>query len=194
MQKLLFLKIAIFVLSANTQNIMYNKTLCNPKFNISVAFEIAQSKGNFPRSIDPDAVPFIKGEIYQKEGFSSIKIAEQNEPFIISDVRGQTQFVFPVQYNPVTKTLRIYSEITFSTEQTNLRKNIVDFSILLGIISSIIGIISSWRKKRKKNSNNKKQTITNSQPQKTKGEINIDNSRTINIINTNIYNIINYQN
>jgi hypothetical protein len=74
--------------------------------------EIAPSKGNLSRSIDPETVPYLKGEVYNQNAFFPGTLATLNEPFIMRDVRGQTLFVYPVQYNPVTKTLRIYSEIT----------------------------------------------------------------------------------
>jgi len=80
--------------------------------------EIAPSKGNLPRSIDPETVPFVKGEVYEQNAFFPGKLAELNEPFIMRDVRGQALYVFPVQYNPVTKILRIYSEITVTVNYT----------------------------------------------------------------------------
>jgi len=82
------------------------------------SIEIAPSKGNLPRSIDPETVPFVKGEVYEQNAFFPGKLAELNEPFIMRDVRGQALYVFPVQYNPVTKILRIYSEITVTVNYT----------------------------------------------------------------------------
>jgi len=64
--------------------------------------EIAPSKGNLSRTIDPKTVPFEKGEIYQKNGFYPGTLANLREPFIMRDVRGQSVDVYPVQYNPVT--------------------------------------------------------------------------------------------
>jgi len=80
--------------------------------------EIAPSKGNLPRSIDPATVPFVKGEIYQKDGFYPGTLASLREPFIMRDIRGQSLDVFPVQYNPVTKILRVYSEIIVTVNYT----------------------------------------------------------------------------
>jgi hypothetical protein len=80
--------------------------------------EIAPSKGNLTRSIDPNSVPFVKGEVYQIDGFFPGTLASLREPFIMRDVRGQSVDVFPVQYNPVTKLLRVYSEITITVVST----------------------------------------------------------------------------
>jgi len=80
--------------------------------------EIAPSKGNLTRNIDPNTVPFVKGEVYQKDGFFPGTLASLREPFIMRDVRGQSVDVYPLQYNPVTKTLRVYSEITVTINST----------------------------------------------------------------------------
>ena len=80
--------------------------------------EIAPSKGNLLRSVDPSTVPFVKGEVYQRDGFFPGTLASLREPFIMRDIRGQSVDVFPVQYNPVTKVLRVYSEITVSVHNT----------------------------------------------------------------------------
>ncbi len=73
--------------------------------------DIAPSKGNLSRSVNPNEVPFAKGTVYEKNAFYPQNLASVREPYIIRDLRGQSLDVFPVQYNPVTKTLRIYSDI-----------------------------------------------------------------------------------
>ena len=80
--------------------------------------EIAPSKGSLPRSLNPETIPYKKGVIYEKDAFFPGVFASPNEPFIMRDIRGQTIFVYPVQYNPVTKTIRIYSEITVTVNYT----------------------------------------------------------------------------
>ncbi|MCL2168061.1 MAG: C25 family cysteine peptidase [Lentimicrobiaceae bacterium] len=80
--------------------------------------EIAPSKGNLPRSINPSNIPFEKGEVYQIDDFFPGTLANLREPFIMRDVRGESLDVYPVQYNPVTKILRIYSEITVTVRNT----------------------------------------------------------------------------
>ncbi len=74
--------------------------------------EIAPSKGDFPRTIDPATVPYTYGETYGKdEFFPSIQVGLY-EPYIIRDLRGQNMITYPFAYNPVTKTLRVYHEMT----------------------------------------------------------------------------------
>ena len=80
--------------------------------------EIAPSKGNLIRSIDPKTIPFVKGDVYQENEFYPGTLASLKDPFIMRDVRGQSVDVYPVQYNPVTKILRVYSEITVTINNT----------------------------------------------------------------------------
>ena len=73
--------------------------------------EVAPSKGDFPRSIDPEDVPYTYGAMYQQDAFYPSQIAYLDEPYIHRDVRGQNIVVTPYLYNPVTKTLRVYTHI-----------------------------------------------------------------------------------
>ena len=89
--------------------------------------EIAPSKGNLSRNINPATVPFVKGEVYSVDAFFPGTLASLREPFIMRDVRGQSLDVYPVQYNPVTKILRVYSEITVNVVY-NTNKGINEFT------------------------------------------------------------------
>jgi PKD repeat protein len=74
--------------------------------------EIAPSKGNLYRNVDPATVPYTYGPAYQADAFFPGILAGVRDPFIARDLRGQTILLYPFQYNPVTKVLRVYSEIT----------------------------------------------------------------------------------
>lgn len=74
--------------------------------------EIAPSKGVIYRNQDPSQVAYEYGEIYNRDAFWPANKADLNTPFIMRDVRGQAVSVFPFAYNPVQKTLRIYTDIT----------------------------------------------------------------------------------
>ncbi len=77
---------------------------------------IAPSKGNLTRDIDPSSIPYSYGKVYSHDAFYPSDIAFLRQPYILRDYRGQTIVFTPFQYNPVTKTLRIYTE--FSVEMT----------------------------------------------------------------------------
>ena len=74
--------------------------------------EIAPSKGDFSRQIDPATVPYTYGECYNQDAFFPSSNLDLYEPYIIRDFRGQNMAVYPFAYNPVTKTLRVYYNMT----------------------------------------------------------------------------------
>ncbi len=73
---------------------------------------IAPSKGYLSRKIDPALVPYELGEVYGKDAFFPRAMASLRTPYIMRDHRGVVVEVTPFQYNPVTRILRAYSEIT----------------------------------------------------------------------------------
>jgi hypothetical protein len=72
---------------------------------------IAPSKGNFSRTILPKNVPYEYGKPYEEDAFFPGELAKLDSPYIIRDYRGQALQVYPFQYNPVSKVLRIFTEI-----------------------------------------------------------------------------------
>jgi hypothetical protein len=82
--------------------------------------EIAPSKGNFTRDIDPASVPYTYGISYSQNQFYPGKLAELSDPYILRDLRGQTVIFYPYQYNPVTKVLRVYTNLEVSVAQDGL--------------------------------------------------------------------------
>ena len=74
--------------------------------------EVAPSKGDFSRQIDPSSVPYTYGECYTKDAFFPASNVGLYEPYIIRDFRGQNIAVYPFAYNPVSKTLRVYYNMT----------------------------------------------------------------------------------
>jgi Peptidase family C25./Propeptide_C25. len=73
---------------------------------------VAPSKGNLLRKVDPATVPYPYGPAYERNEFFPNSIAALQAPFVMRDVRGQTLWVSPVQYNPVARVLRVYTELT----------------------------------------------------------------------------------
>ena len=74
--------------------------------------EVAPSKGDFSRSINPDDVPYTYGEAYSTDAFFPSENVGLYEPYILRDFRGQNMVVYPFAYNPVTHTLRVYYNMT----------------------------------------------------------------------------------
>jgi hypothetical protein len=78
--------------------------------------EVAPCKGNLYRDVDPASVPYIYGSAYSQNQFYPGRLVELQQPYIVRDLRGQAVWVFPFQYNPVTKELRVYTEINFKVK------------------------------------------------------------------------------
>ena len=81
--------------------------------------EIAPSKGNFSRQIDPASVPYTYGAMYSQNAFYPAAQAYLEAPYILRDFRGQNIMVRPFAYNPVTKTLRVYHHMTIEMRKVS---------------------------------------------------------------------------
>jgi hypothetical protein len=76
------------------------------------------SKGNLLRTVDPVSIPFQEGPHYSFNEFYPGKLASLGSPYIQHQFRGQSIHFYPVQYNPVTHTLRLYSSIDVTVSET----------------------------------------------------------------------------
>lgn len=72
---------------------------------------VAPSKGVITRNIDPATVSYDFDSFYQTDQWFPEETAHAREPYIMRDVRGLTVVLNPVQYNPATKTLRVYTSV-----------------------------------------------------------------------------------
>ncbi len=103
-------KFAAALVIPNTGNTAVE--IVDGKFTEISGIQISPSKGNLSRRIDPAAVPFHFGAAYEKDEFFPGRLADLQQPFIFREVRGQSVWIYPFQYNPKTKVLRVYSEMT----------------------------------------------------------------------------------
>jgi len=83
---------------------------------------IAPSKGNIFRDVDPSTIPYSFSETYNEDKFYPSNLVSLGEPYILRDVRGQGVIINPIQYNPITKTLRIYNKMIINVEEDNVNK------------------------------------------------------------------------
>jgi hypothetical protein len=79
---------------------------------------IAPSKGNLLRSVDPSTVPYELGAAYGRDELYPSAVAALGRPYIMRDHRGVTVRINPVQYNPVSKVLRVHSRVTVEIATT----------------------------------------------------------------------------
>ena len=91
------------------------------------SMEVAPSKGDFPRTINPEDVPYTYGEAYSTDAFFPAQNVGLYEPYILRDFRGQNMVVYPFAYNPISKTLRVYYNMTIEMFSDGIsNENIID--------------------------------------------------------------------
>jgi hypothetical protein len=73
--------------------------------------DVAPSKGNLLRTTDPATVAFVKGDVYRTNAFYPAELAVLQAPYLVRAQRGVVVDMHPLQYNPVRRTLRIYTSM-----------------------------------------------------------------------------------
>ena len=90
--------------------------------------DIAPSKGNLNRSINPLDINFSFNDIYMNNLNYPENIVSLGEPYILRDLRGQVVVFNPFQYNPIERKLRVYTNIivevtNYGVDQRNIISN-----------------------------------------------------------------------
>jgi len=81
---------------------------------------VAPSKGNLLRNVNPSEIPYKFGKQYTVDSFYPSKIGSLRTPYIVRDYRAQTILIQPIQYNPITKVLRVYYNITIELTEDGI--------------------------------------------------------------------------
>ncbi|MBU0519961.1 hypothetical protein KJ564_13625, partial [bacterium] len=79
--------------------------------------KVIPSKGHLLRTVNPEEVPYEFGPVYQEDAWYPGNIAELRTPYVMRDLRGQVIELNTFQYNPVTETLRVYTDITVAVSK-----------------------------------------------------------------------------
>ncbi len=74
--------------------------------------DVAPSKGILSRAVDPASVPHEFGEPYFVDADFPGDLVAMRPPYVLRDRRGVVVETYPLQYNPVTRVLRVYDRIT----------------------------------------------------------------------------------
>jgi len=74
--------------------------------------DVVPSRGFILRTVDPADVPWTFGGSYHDDSFYPGLLTASGEPYILRDHRGMVVTVYPFQYNPVKRILRVYTSIT----------------------------------------------------------------------------------
>lgn len=73
--------------------------------------QVAPSKGSILRPVDPSTIPYTFSSVYEEDAFYPSELVTTGTPFLMRDVRGCVIRFNPFQYNPYTRTLRVYRKI-----------------------------------------------------------------------------------
>ena len=73
---------------------------------------ILPSKGNILRNVDINSVPHVKGDVYTINSDFPTDIYELKDPYILRDFRGQVIQLNPFQYNPITRNMKVFTNVT----------------------------------------------------------------------------------
>ncbi|MEO6902415.1 MAG: C25 family cysteine peptidase [Bacteroidia bacterium] len=108
--------------------------------------EIAPSKGVINISDDASKVAYEYGAAYQNNTFYPGNLSELREAHIMRNVRGQVLDIYPFQYNPVTKTLRVYYNLVI---QASVNRSIDGANCIYN--SNDLGVTNSFNEMYKSN-------------------------------------------
>lgn len=114
-------KMASSIILPNTGS--YTTTVISEKHTDLSSVLLAPSKGNIMRNVKPESVPFTYGEGYQRDAFFPSTLVKANDPYIARSIRGCSIDANMIQYNPVKKVLRVYTEMIVR----------IDFNTLQGV-------------------------------------------------------------
>jgi hypothetical protein len=104
------------------QNAEMTYEILSSKYTDYPNIAVAPSKGTVSRQVDIKNVPYTKNAVYMTNGFFPGNLAQLDAPYMLRDVQGQAVSFQPFQYNPVTKTLRVYEELTVRVFNRNAGK------------------------------------------------------------------------
>ena len=92
---------------------------------------VAPSKGTILRTTDPATVAHTFDSFYETDGWYPSEVAYARDPYIMRDVRGLTVVVNPFQYNPSTRTLRVYTNLIVEARKSGAgRTNVLNSTIM----------------------------------------------------------------
>ena len=113
---------------------MMNYEIISSEFIDYENINIAPSKGNISRLVNPDNVEYSFNDIYESDLFYPSSPVKMNDPYVLRDLRGQAIEFTHFQYYANSKTLRVYTNLVVrffdnGVDQRNIMPNRVNNSI-----------------------------------------------------------------
>ena len=109
------------------ENVTGQVEIVSSKFADETGVAVAPSKGNLYRTTDPSTIPFTFGSQYSENKFYPAQAAALEDQYNLRQIHGQRFSLYAVQYNPVTQTLRHYSEIVVRIHMQSTNKSALAF-------------------------------------------------------------------
>lgn len=79
--------------------------------------DVAPSRGPIWRMTNPDDVPYTFGKAYDTNAFFPLESANLGRPYILHDRRAVVVRWNPFKYNPRTRTLRVYTQVSLEVAE-----------------------------------------------------------------------------
>lgn len=102
------------------QNTKVTYEILESHFNEYDHYLVAPSKGKILRTQNKVDIPYWFGAEYQKNTFYPNELIQLTEPFVLRDYVGQAIHFSPMQYNPVSKALRVYQDFKIKISYQNI--------------------------------------------------------------------------
>ena len=93
-----------------------NIEILDVQFSEIENFALAPSKGKLYRNQDPETVSYTKGPAYQCDKYLMGSAAAIGDDYQLRDYHGVSIKVYPFDYNPVAKKLKVYSSVTMKVK------------------------------------------------------------------------------
>lgn len=86
--------------------------IMDAQFTEISGFELAPSKGKLYRNINPASIPYTKNSDYKSSNYLLGSAIGMGELYQLRDFHGINIKVYPFDYNPSARTLKVYSSVT----------------------------------------------------------------------------------
>lgn len=86
--------------------------IINSDCQLLTGFALAPSKGRLLRTVNPDSIAYRQSEVYAENRFLYNDSILIGTPYQLRDYQGIALHFHPFAYNPVQKTLKVYTSIT----------------------------------------------------------------------------------
>ena len=98
-------------------------TILESPYTLIPNFNLAPSKGKLYRDINPNTIPYVKGDQYFSNFFWGDQPVSLGDPYQMRDFHGVAVTVHPFAYQPIEKSLKVYQymiiKISYEPSNTN---------------------------------------------------------------------------